>query len=606
MGRWWSWQRRHHAITLLLAVVIGVTSGYTALVFRIGIEWISGLFYGHMDETTFISYVSALPWWHRLAAPIGGGLLICLMLRFLTTDYRAHSIPDVIESTHLKNGRFKARDVGSSFLISMCTLGSGGSAGREGPVVHACSGLASLITDRLHLSADIRLTMIGCAAAAGVAASFNTPLAGVIFALEVVVGSYALRSFAPVVVASVCGTMVTRAHIGNYPAFILPTYTDMNLLELPAFALLGITCALSAVLFMRAITTADDIANKTNVPFYYRPFFGGILLGLIAIPLPEVLGVGYEATSNALLEQYTFSTLMLLIAAKTVATSVTLGTRFGGGIVSGSLYVGAMTGGAFGIVAASAFPEAATSYGFYALVGMAAVTGAVMGAPISTVFMVFELTHNTNATIAIMLATAISSLFVTAFHGRSFFFLALERRGIKISGGRVRQLMSEIHVSDVMSHDLLTASEETPLKDLHHTLQHHPGDEAFLLDSDYRISGRVNLSDFRDVDFAAGDGEGVLARQIARPARSLLAQGDTLDTALEILDASAEDLLPVVENRANRVPKGFVTHKKVLLAYNRALLDARAYEQGEEDFDADTEADVGSSSDSAKQKPAAS
>ena len=577
-----SWSRRHHIITLILAIAIGIVSGYVAIGFRFGIEHIADLFFGHGDETTFISHLHTLPWWRRLIVPIIGGAVICLMLRYLTNDQRAHGIPDVMQCALLQSGRIKLGTVSSSALISMITLGIGGSAGREGPVVHTCAGLASLISDRFRLSSDNRLTLLGCAVAAGVAASFNTPLAGVIFALEVVVGSYALRSFAPVVVASVFGTMVTRTHIGNYPAFLLPQHGEMNLLELPAFGLLGITCAFSAILFMRSITLVEDVSNKTGVPFWLRPLAGGTIIGIIAIGFPEIMGVGYEVTSNALLERYDIWALFTLIVVKSAATAVTLGTRFGGGVFSGSLYIGAMTGGAFGIIAAAAFPDQATSYGFYALVGMASVTGAVLGAPISTVFMVFELTHSTNATIAIMLATAMSSLCVTFFHGQSFFFLSLKRRGINISGGRVRQILSDIHVSDVMSTDILLFARDTSLNDVHDALNERPGDDAFIVDIDHNLAGRLNLSDFRHVDFAAGDGVGVTADLIARQTKTVLAKSDTLETALEVIDAAAEDIIPVVSNRASLNPIGFVSYKKVLIAYNRALLDARAYEHGNE------------------------
>lgn len=576
-----SWYRRNHGYTLLLAIIIGGLSGYIAVGFRMGIEYVSLVFYGHMDETTFLSYAATLPWWHRLVAPIIGGVVVCLMLRFMAEEQRVHAIPDVIEATLLKAGRFQARPVWSSAIISMTTLGAGGSSGREGPVVHACAGFASLLSERFKISAETRITLLGCAVASGVAASFNTPLAGVIFALEVVVGSYALRSFAPVVVASVLGTMVTRAHIGNAPAFALPDYSQMSLLELPAFALLGMTCAISAILFMRSITFVEDVSNRTPIPPWLRPLFGGVLLGGIAVYVPEVLGIGYEATNHALWEKYTLTTLLLLLVAKTTATAITLGTRFGGGVFSGSLYIGAMTGGAFGIVATSLFPEYATGHGFYALVGMASVTGAVLGAPISTVFMVFELTHNTDATIAIMLSTALSSLLVTTLHGPSFFYLILKRRNIRISGGRVRQMISDISVRDVMQHDILTAPTTQSLHEIHSILRDHPADDVLLVDEDNRLAGRLNLSDFADVDFAAGDGHGVTAALIARPTPTALLQDDTLETALDVFETTSEDHLPVVLYSDMTQPVGIVSHKKILIAYNRALLDARAFEKDE-------------------------
>ena len=235
-------------------------------------------------------------------------------------------------------------------------------------------------------------TLLGCGVAAAVAASFNAPIAGVFFALEVVLGHYALRAFAPIVMASVVGTLVTRAHYGNFPAFIIPEYAIVSFWEFPAFILLGAVCALAAIIFTRSVFFVEDrMVKHVPLPRWSHPVVGGLLVGVIAIQFPHVLGVGYEATDAALREQLSLSLMLALIVFKTAATAISLGSGFGGGVFTPSLFIGAMTGSAFGIVASMAFPELAASHGLYAIVGMGAVAGAVLGAPISTFLIVFEL-----------------------------------------------------------------------------------------------------------------------------------------------------------------------------------------------------------------------
>ena len=277
-------------------------------------------------------------------------------------------------------------------MVSAASLGVGASAGREGPMVHLGASLASALAHRLELSPNLSRTILGCGVAAAVAASFKAPIAGVFFALEVVIGHYALSTFAPVVVASVAGTVISHIHLGELPAFILPAYEIVSAWEFPAFFLLGGVSAVIAMIFMWSIIVADDVVERVPVPGWLKPAAGGLVVGAVAIAFPQILGVGYGATDAALKELIPLTLLIALIALKVVMTAVSLGCRFGGGVFSPPLFIGAMTGGAFGIIATGVFPELAAHHGAYAMVGMSAVAAAVLGAPISTILIVFELT----------------------------------------------------------------------------------------------------------------------------------------------------------------------------------------------------------------------
>ncbi len=401
--------KNEQIILTILAAVVGLLGGGGAIVFREGISLAQEIALGFDSESVF-TLAGQLPWWRILLSTIGGGLVVGLLLRFAMPGQRVHAVADVIEAATLRNAEMNLRSGLVSALISAVTLGSGGSAGREGPVVHLGATLSAFVADKLHLGRALARTLLGCGVAAAVAASFNAPIAGVFFALEVVIGHYALKAFAPIVIASVTGTIVSRMYFGDFPAFLIREYHVVSFLEFPAFALLGLISAIMAIIFMRSIDFTQKIVKKANIPIWLRPACGGLLVGIIALAFPHVLGVGYEATDAAIQERMGLWLLISLLVAKTAATAITFAFGFGGGVFSPSLYLGAMLGGAFGVIATQMFPELSSGNGAYTIVGMGAVAGAVLGAPISTILMIFELTNNYAITIAVMIATVTASL----------------------------------------------------------------------------------------------------------------------------------------------------------------------------------------------------
>ncbi len=355
--------RNDQLILSVLAVVIGAASGGAAIVFREAIDGVQWLFYGFGSQNV-ASLAAELPFWRVLLAPALGGLLIGLFIYFFMPGRRPQGVPDVIEANALHGGRMSLAAGLKGAIVSAASIGVGASVGREGPVVHLGASLGSWLARRLHLGRKLSRTLLGCGVAAAIAASFNAPIAGVFFALEVVIGHYALSAFAPIVIAGVTGTIVSRAYYGDYPAFVLPReHVITSFLEFPAFALLGVVCAVAAIALMRTITLTEDVIKRTAVPQWLRPAIGGLMVGGLAISHPQVLGVGYEATNAALSELYPLWLLLLLIVFKTAATAVSLGSGFGGGIVSPSLFIGAMVGGAFGIIATEAFPHLSSGHG---------------------------------------------------------------------------------------------------------------------------------------------------------------------------------------------------------------------------------------------------
>lgn len=521
-----------------IALVVGIAAGFAALFFRKGVNWLQQSLYGTDDVQYLHSFISGLDWYLVVLIPTAGGLVTGLILHFFTRDARARSVADVIVGSALHDGRVEPRAGLASALASMVTLGTGGSSGREGPVVHLAAVISTWVNRRINADGITGRDLLGCAVAAAVSASFNAPIAGALFALEVVLRHFAVHAFAPIVIASVAGTVINRLEFGGVTEFKLPTVGDLQFyVELPAFLMLGLTCGVVAVALMRSVFWADDFGNKvqdrTGLPRYIRPMVAGAMLGIIALWFPHIIGVGYETTSLALTGELALHEATVFAILKVLAVTITLGGRMGGGIFSPSLMVGALVGLAFGLIATGIFPEVSGSSSLYALAGMGAVAAAVLGAPISTTLIVFELTGDWQTGLAVMVAVSMSTALASKLVNRSFFLTQIERRGIHLAAGPQAYLLA-----------MFTAAKTMRTPD--HT---HAADEA-------RCWELI--------------GEGLYIDAAA-----------TLETAMPIFENTGVQFLPVVTLSADAAPPellGALFHVDALRAYNRALAATAAEE----------------------------
>ena len=451
-----------------IALAIGVAAGFAALGFRVGIDALQALLYGTDDPSRLGTFAASLPWWWVLSLPILGGLAVGVILDRFTPDGRVRSVADVIEGAAMRDGRVEGRAGLASAVASLVTLSSGGSTGREGPAVHLAAVISSKVCKLLRADGITGRDLLGCAVAAGVSASFNAPIAGALFALEVVLRHFAVHAFAPIVIASAAGTVITRSTLGDVTEFRLAEEGALAFYaELPAFVLLGLLSGLVAVAMMRAIFWADDagdaLRRRTGLPRWARPAVAGALLGAVAIPFPHMIGVGYETTSDALTGQLGLAEVVVFAVIKVVAVAITMGGRMGGGVFSPSLMVGALTGLGFGIVATGIFPEVSGAETLYALAGMGAVAAAVLGAPISTTLIVFELTGDWQTGLAVMVAVSLSTALASRLVDRSFFLTQLERRGVHLAAGPQAYLLGTFRVGSIMraTADPRAAAEKT-------------------------------------------------------------------------------------------------------------------------------------------------
>lgn len=516
-----AWER---ASFWLVALIVGIVAGYAAIGFRISIDLLHNQVYG-ADSQSLHTQAATLPPWLIFIIPVCGGLIVGLILTRFTRAGTVQTVADVIGASALHDARVSKKEGVASAAASLITLSTGGSTGREGPVVHLAAVISTFLSDRIKLTGVSARDILGCAVASAVSASFNAPIAGALFALEVVLRHYAPRAFAPIVVASVAGAVISRLHMGEITEFVLPPKTVEFYEEIPAFMILGVICGLVAAVLMRSMFFAEDVVNhlqrKTGLPAWARPAIAGGVLGLIAIWFPHIIGVGYETTSRALTGELTLAAAILFAAVKAVAVAVTFAGRMGGGVFSPALMMGALTGLAFGYIAVSLFPEVSGSHGLYALAGMGAVAAAVLGAPVSTTLIVFELTGDYQTAIAVMIAVSLATVTAQRFVFRSFFLSQLMRGGVNLADGPQSYLSARIPCTRVMR---TARAEET--------------DEAWRM---------------------ADDG---LA----------LTPDASLDRALPLFDNNKIPFLPVVdEGEGAPQLRGVVTHVAALKAVNRAL-----------------------------------
>ena len=576
---WVDFWRNDQVVLFVLAAVIGMAAGYGALGFRLfaaGLQW--GLFGNPMDQ--IVSSATSLPWWHLVLVPTLGGLAVGLFVKLVLPGRLPQGVADVMVASALRNGRMSLREGLAAALVSAGSIGCGASVGREGPIVHLGATFASAIAQRLHLSPSLARTLLGCGVAAAIASAFNAPIAGVFFALEVVIGHYGISAFSPVVISSVVGTVITRIHIGADAAFILPPQQITSFWELPAFVILGLVCALSATGLLKGIALVQAVHQRIGLAPWLRPAVAGLIVGLIAIEIPEVLGVGYETTDNTLKESYDLQLLIILAIAKGAATVICLGSGFGGGIFSPSLVLGAMVGSAYGLIAVGFFPDLGSSTSVYALLAMAAVAACTLGAPISTIIMVFELTADYGITFALMVTVAIASVLCRQLHWHSFFSWQLLRRGIDLYRRHDQRLLASRKVAEVMRSEVLTVDLDADLAYLKSMFLHRHL-PIFVVDEERHLVGTIHFEDLADAAFEPNQEKPPTARDLVHRLPSALTPDDDLETALRICEANHEEHMPVVKDADNMEVIAEVRLTDLFLAQNQALLEARELERGE-------------------------
>ncbi len=566
------------ALVLSLAVLVGIAAGLGAVAFRYLIGGFTHVFFGILGES-LKGLMGDFRW---TVIPAIGGLPVGLLVYFLAREAKGHGVPEVMEAVAMRGGRIRPRVSVVKALASSICIGSGGSVGREGPIVQIGSALGSTLAQAFRLPPRFTRTMVACGAAGGVAATFNAPLAGAFFALELILRDWGAASFAPVVVSSFCATTIGRACLGDHPAFLIPKYSVASVTELPMFGVLGVLCALVGIAFIAFLYSMEDFWDMIPIPDWLKPVPGGLivgLLGFLALALIGdydacnlgVFGVGYDTMHLVLTGQFAFLSIVAgLLVLKLLATTMTLGSGGSGGVFAPSLFMGCMVGAGFGALAEAGVPGAATSPSAYALVGMGAVFAAAGRAPVTAVLIVYEMTQDYRMILPLMLACAVAVAVAQAIYRFSIYNLKLVRRRIHIDLALEPALLSELTVADAMSTEILSARADQTVQEILHLFEETKHHGFPVVGTDGKLRGIVTIGDLR-----RGLSQGLAEAPVSRIASHDLIVAfpdETLNQALMKLGMMDVGRLPVVERDDHTRLLGLVTRKNILSAYNRALM----------------------------------
>lgn len=566
-----------HGIMAVLAVLVGLAGGFGAVGFRYLINFFQSLAYG--SEGNLLDLVQSIPWYFRILIPALGGLVVGPLVYFWAREAKGHGVPEVMEAVALKSGLIRKRLVIIKSFASAICIGTGGSVGREGPIVQIGSAIGSTIGQMLKISADRMRTLVGCGAAAGIAATFNAPIAGSMFALEIILGDFGLATFSPIVISSVIATAVSRHFLGDAPAFIVPAYELVSAWEFPVYVMLGLFCALVAVTFTKTLYRMEDIFDGLKFPEYLKALIGGAILGVISLLFPQVLGVGYGAIDMSLGQSYAWWLLLLLVICKILATSITIGSGGSGGIFAPSLFMGAMAGGFFGTVVHHLFPSVTASPGAYSIVGMGAVVSATTHGPLTALLMLFEMTGDYKIILPLMITCIISSMVARQLLKESIYSLKLLRRGINLEEGKEINVLKSIRVSEVMNSKVETITEALGLEKLAEIISKSKYNSFPVVRGGNKLTGILSFFDYNEAIFDENLKGLVVAKDIATSDVVTISTDDNLYNALEKITFKDFSILPVVSTDDPMKLMGVLTRRDIMGAYNKAVIKKSLYSE---------------------------
>jgi CIC family chloride channel protein len=554
------------AAPLLLGALVGLAAGLGAVAFSALIEGVHALFFDLLWEDLLGSAR-----WSLLLLPALGGLLVGPFAFRLAHETRGPGVAEILLAVETRAGRIHPRTAVTKSIATALTIGSGGSAGKEGPIAQIGASVGSAVGQALRLSPDTVTLLLAAGAAAGVAATFNAPIAGVFFALEVILRSFNTRNFSVVVLAAVIATVTSVALSGGDPFVDVPAYPLEHPAEVPLYAVLGVIAGVVGVGFMRGLYGTEERFARLPLPRLLLPALGGLLVGALALWDDGVLGLGDEVLESALLGETPAGALLLLVVLKLVATSITIGSGGSGGAFGPSLLMGAALGGAFGELMHRLLPSIAVTPEAYATVGMGALFAGMARAPITSMLILFELTRDYDLILPLMTAVVAATVVSQLLVPWSIYTFKLERSGVHVEEELAPvSLMQTIRVADAMSPVTLCVAPETPAAEIIRQSSSDPESVTLMLDERGAVTGIITNT---DLNRALADG------RPAEPAEAIASRGvmtvfpdETLDDALRIFAGHAITALPVVERDADAMmPVGVLRRSDITQAYAQVV-----------------------------------
>lgn len=558
--------------TLGVAIVIGVLCGFAAVLFKHLVHGLQILFWGEAEIA--LVALQALSPWRLLLMPALGGLLVGPIVYFFAREARGSGVPEVMAAVAVQQGILRARIIFAKAAASALTIASGGSAGREGPIIQIGAAIGSGVGQILRVSRHKLRTFVGCGAAAGIAATFNAPIAGALFSVEVILGEFGVAQFSPIVISAVLATVIARHHFGDSPVFVLPEYEMASTLELGAYLLLGLLCGLASFLFIKLLYRMEDgFETLKRVHPALKPMLGGLALGCMAMWLPHLFGDGYETVNLALRNELPFRLMILLLACKMLATSLTLGSGGSGGVFAPSLFLGAMLGGALGQLVATHFGHQPQHAGGYALVAMGGLVAGATHAPISAILIIFEITNDYTLILPLMLVCIVSTAVAQTLNRESVYTMKLVRRGIDLVAGRSMNVLKAYTVQQTIKRDVPVFHPDTPVHALVEAMIETDHSQFYIVRQDQALAGIVSAGDLRRVLLHRETMEqALLVEDILHEQTPVCTPDETLSAALIRFEKSGFTELPVVSDLRTRTFLGVLHYNDVFALYNEAML----------------------------------
>lgn len=550
------------AVPLLLAIIVGLLTGLGAYAFILLLEEVAHLAGTLRDDFGAVGSIGVM---------VGAGLLVGFIISRFAIEAKGHGVPEVMEAVAIKRGRIRPRVAVAKIIASAITIGSGGSAGREGPIVQVGSTLGSTVGQWARLSDEQVGMLVASGAAAGIAATFNAPIAGTLFALEVILGRFTNRYLGIVVVSAVSANVVSRMLLGQNPAFAVPAYGLNSPLELPIYLLLGVVCALAAILFIRVLYGAEHVFDRWQMSLPIKAAVGMGLTALVGLIAPDILGPGLEFIGETIADEgsLALNAMFTLLVLKLIATTFTLGSGNSGGVFAPGLFMGAMIGGIFGHIGAELFPGTVTEPGAFALVGMAALFAGSARAPITAIIIVLEMSNDYRLILPLLMTVIISTLLADLLHPDSIYTRKLLLRGIQIERGHDIDLLQGVQVNEVMTRDYPSVAPTMTVKALipHFNETHHHG--FAVVDEDNHLLGIVTLTDVERM-YQEPRFESLTAADIGTMENLITVfPNDPIYVALRRMNICEIGRLPVVDE--HNIYVGMVRRADVLRAYEVGL-----------------------------------
>ena len=523
-----------------MALIVGLVGGLAAVGFHYLIDYLHEEVFGRIAD-----WSNDLGPFKFMPGIVLGGLLVGPLVTRAASEARGHGVPEVMEAVNRRGGRIRTRVASVKAVASALTIGSGGSAGREGPIVQIGSALGSTLARAFRMSDRRRSTFVAAGAAAGIAAIFNAPLAGVFFALEVILRSFTARGFSTVVISAVAANAVWRVLVGDESVLTAEVHQLIHPSELVLYAVLGIVAAVVAVGFVRLLYFVEDRFDALPVLADLRPAIGALTVGILGAVSIDLLGSGLGGIDKALAGEFAFRFLLFLVVGKMLATALTLGSGGSGGIFSPSLFIGALLGSAYGEIVNQLFPDSTAPAGAYAVVGMAAVFAAAAQAPMSSIFIVFEMTNDFGLIMPLMAACAAATVAYTAIKKDSIYEVKLRRKdalGFQRLGDD--QLMSQVALVGAAEAKYAATQRTASLRQAIEIMKRGREEMLLVVSADRALQGVAHL---KDAETKLAEAPDAKVSEILREDHPVAHPGATLEEGMQMLENGNTDLLPVLD-----------------------------------------------------------